>query len=288
MRIRATAAVSVVSGALALSALTGAAAQAAPGQDRERVQVPTAESVFGKQATARSKGVKAAVAPKLSKVTVNGGKDIVLGTTKYKTLTVSVTASHARGIGDAYAYLWHGPDFDNVDGVLVPDGEYASCKASSATTSTCKVTITVDPWWHLHNGLAGSWNVAASAVAADESDFVWKEKFAKSRVQRYSRLVVNATPEPIKKGKTLTVNGTLSRANWDTSKYAGYTQQSVKLQFKKKGAASYTTVKTVKSGSKGVLKTTVKAASDGYWRWSFAGTSTTPAINSTADFVDVK
>ncbi|CAM5345870.1 Calcium-binding protein OS=Streptomyces gougerotii OX=53448 GN=GCM10010227_24280 PE=4 SV=1 [Streptomyces diastaticus subsp. diastaticus] len=62
----------------------------------------------------------------------------------------------------------------------------------------------------------------------------------------------------------------------------------MKLQFKKKGAASYSTVKTVKSGTKGALKTTVKAASDGYWRWSFAGTSTTPAINSKADFVDVK
>ncbi|MFD4989836.1 calcium-binding protein [Streptomyces sp. NPDC058374] len=286
MRIRAT--VAVVSGALALSVLSGAAAQAAPAPDRERVQVPTAESVFGERATAKDKGFKAAAAPKLSKVTVNGGKDIVLGTTKLKTVTVSITASHAAGIGDAYAYLWHGPNFENVDGILVPNEEYASCKASSATTSTCKLTITVDPQWDLYNALAGSWNISAGALAADESDFAWKEKFAKTRVQRASRLVVNATPEPVKKGKTLTVKGTLSRANWDTWKYAGYTQQSVKLQFKKKGAAAYSTVKTVKSGSKGALKTTVKAASDGYWRWSFAGTSTTPAINSTADFVDVK
>lgn len=286
MRIRAT--VAVVSGALALSALTGAAAQAAPGPDRERVQVPTAESVFGKQATAKGKGFKAAAVPKVSKVTVNGGKDIVLGTTKLKTFSVSVTASHASNIGDAYAYFWHGSTYETADGILTPNEEYASCKASSATTSTCKLTFTVDPQWDLYNDLAGSWNVGVGALAADESDFAWIEKHSKTRVQRFSKLVVNATPEPVKKGKTLTVNGTLSRANWDTWKYAGYTQQSVKLQFKKKGAASYTTVKTVKSGSKGALKTTVKAASDGYWRWSFAGTSTTPAINSTADFVDVK
>ncbi|KPC94988.1 sarcoplasmic reticulum histidine-rich calcium-binding protein [Streptomyces sp. NRRL F-6602] len=269
MRIRAT--VAVVSGALALSALTGAAAQAAPGPDRERIQVPTAESVFGKQATAKGKGFKAAAVPKISKVTVNGGKDIVLGTTKAKTFSVSITASHASNIGDAYAYFWHGSTYETADGVFIPNEEYASCKASSATTSTCKLTFTVDPQWELINDLAA-----------------WNDKHSKTRVQRYSKLVVNATPEPVKKGKTLTVNGTLSRANWDTWKYAGYTQQSVKLQFKKKGAASYTTVKTVKSGSKGALKTTVKAASDGYWRWSFAGTSTTPAINSTADFVDVK
>ncbi|CAM5466201.1 MULTISPECIES: calcium-binding protein [Streptomyces] len=286
MRIRAT--VAVVSGALALSALTGAAAQAAPGPDRERPAPPTAQSVFGGKATVKGQGFKAAAAPKISKVTVNGGKDIVLGTTKLKTVTVSITASHASGIGDAYTYLWHGSTPETADWLIVPNEEYASCKASSATTSTCKLTVTIDPQWDLVNDLAGSWNVVTAAQAADESDFVWNDKGAKTRVQRASRLDVNATPEPVKKGKTLTVKGTLSRANWDTWKYAGYTKQSVKLQFKKKGAASYSTVKTVKSGTKGALKTTVKAASDGYWRWSFAGTSTTPAINSKADFVDVK
>lgn len=47
-------------------------------------------------------------------------------------------------------------------------------------------------------------------------------------------------------------------------------------------------MKTVKTNSTGTLKTTVKASVDGYWRYSFAGTATTPAVNSTGDFVDVK
>ncbi|WP_436738270.1 calcium-binding protein [Streptomyces sp. BBFR102] len=286
MRMRATAA--AVSGALALSVLTGAAAQAAPGPDRERAEVPTAASVFGKKANSEGRTFKAAAAPKISKVKVNGGKDIVLGTTKLKTVSVSVTASHASGIADAYVYLWHGSTPEKADGVMWQSEGYASCEASSATTSTCKMSVLADPQWDLINSLAGSWNVLVGVDAANDTDFTWNPKAAKTRVQRASRLETNATPEPVKKGKTLTVKGTLSRANWDTWKYAGYTQQSVKLQFKKKGAASYSTVKTVKSGSKGALKTTVKAASDGYWRWSFAGTSTTPAIKSKADYVDVK
>ncbi|KQX83279.1 hypothetical protein ASD48_08820 [Streptomyces sp. Root1310] len=60
------------------------------------------------------------------------------------------------------------------------------------------------------------------------------------------------------------------------------------LQFKKKGSTTYTTVKTVKTSSTGALKTTVKAAADGYYRYSFAGTTTTPAVSAAGDFVDVK
>lgn len=40
--------------------------------------------------------------------------------------------------------------------------------------------------------------------------------------------------------------------------------------------------------SKGNLRTTTKATADGYFRYSFAGTPTTPAVTSTADYVDVQ
>lgn len=42
------------------------------------------------------------------------------------------------------------------------------------------------------------------------------------------------------------------------------------------------------TGSGGALRTTVKATTDGYWRWSFAGTSTTANATTTADYVDVR
>lgn len=92
----------------------------------------------------------------------------------------------------------------------------------------------------------------------------------------------------MKKGKTITVTGKLARANWETYKYQGYVGQPVKLQFRKKNSNTYTTVKTLKTNSTGNLTTTVKAVEDGYWRYNFAGTTTTPAAIATGDFVDVK
>ncbi len=83
--------------------------------------------------------------PVIKKVVVNGGKDIVVGTTAKKKFTVSVTASSPSGIADAYAFLWHGRHIDEADGALIPAQDRGNCKASSRTTSTCTVSITVDP-----------------------------------------------------------------------------------------------------------------------------------------------
>ncbi|MFF1647166.1 DUF5707 domain-containing protein [Streptomyces sp. NPDC058240] len=257
MRIRAT--VAAASGALVLSALAVPAAHAA-----------TAD-------------------PVISKVTVNGGKDVVLGTTAPKTVTVSVTASHASGIESGWLLLWHGKDLDEgLDGVLTPNEDDATCKAASATTSTCSLTITIDPRVDLtKNAQAGSWHILTGAEAKDGSS-TYYDSYATARIQRLSKLTVNASPEPVKKGKTITVAGKLSRANWEDHAYHGYTSQSVKLQFRKKTSSTYTTVKTIRTNSTGNLKTTVKASVDGYWRYSFAGTSTTPAVTTAGDFVDVK
>ncbi|MEU0127639.1 calcium-binding protein [Streptomyces sp. NPDC006289] len=288
MRIRAT--VAAVSGALALSALAVPAAQAGdravPSLDKS-----TAAEVFGVGAKAPRATSRAAVAaPVISKVVINGGKDIVLGTTASKKITVSVTASHPSGITDGYIDLWHGSDVEtDVDGWVIPNEDAASCTNSSATTATCKMTITIVPGYDLYkNALAGTWHVTAGALAGDQTSVAWNDYQSTARVQRLSKVTVNAAPEPVKKGKTLTVTGKLSRANWEAGTYNGYAGQPVKLQFRKKTSSTYTTVKTIKSSSTGVLKTTAKASVDGYWRYSFAGTSTTPTVTAAGDFVDVK
>ncbi|MBK0376271.1 calcium-binding protein [Streptomyces sp. RB110-1] len=291
MRIRAT--VAAVTGALALSAFAVPAVQADEKPDAG-LSVPSGAEIFGDAAgapAAKARSARAPEVPVIKKVVVNGGKDIVVGTTAKKKFTVSITASSPSGIADGFAYLWHG-HIDEVDGVLAPAQDRGNCKASSRTTSTCTVSITVDPRSDdlYTSSLAGTWNVAAGALSARQGkeDFIWNDYQAKARVQRASQITVNAAPEPVKKGKTLTVTGKLSRANWDTHTYKGYTGQPVKLQFRKKGSSTYTTVKTVKTNSTGNLKTTVKASVDGYWRYSFAGTSTTPAATAAGDFVDVK
>ncbi|MFG2274061.1 DUF5707 domain-containing protein [Streptomyces chartreusis] len=287
MRIRAT--VAAVSGALALSVLAVPAAQA--GNDSDvAANKPSAAERFGssQNRSAFSAAAAAEALPVVSKVTINSGSAVAVGTTYAKTFTVSVTASHATGIQDAYVDLWHGTDLDNIDGLLMANEDAATCTASSATTSTCKLTITATPGSDLYmNALAGTWHVTAGALAGDGSIY-WNDFHTTHKVQRYSKLTVNASPEPVKKGKTITVTGKLSRANWEDFKYHGYTNQSVKLQFRKKDSSTYTTLKTIKSNSTGELKTTVTASTDGYFRYSFAGTTTTPAVNATGDFVDVQ
>ncbi|WP_030317894.1 DUF5707 domain-containing protein [Streptomyces sp. NRRL B-3229] len=283
MRIRTT--VAAVSGGLVLSALAVPVAQA----DGGGVHKPTAAERFGVSRAAMSAADDEEL-PVVSKVTVNGGKSIVAGTTGVQTFTVSLTASHSAGIEDAYIDLWHGRDRTHVDGVFPPNEQNATCTPVNATTSDCKLTVTIDAGRELFmNSLAGTWHVTAAAIAADEvgSEY-WNDFYGTHRLQRASKLTADASPEPVKKGKTITVTGKLTRANWETRKYTGYSTQPVKLQFRKKDSDTYTTVKTVKTNSKGDLKTTVKATVDGFYRWSFAGTSTTPAVNAAGDFIDVK
>lgn len=285
MRIRVTGA--AVLGALSLSVLAVPAAQA--DEQQSLTSWPSAHgSAAGKAADFAATADDRLGDTRITSVTVNGGKDIVVGITKKKSFTVTVTANDPSGIYDGYAQLWHGAKSSSADQVLAPDADMGTCKATSATAATCKVTIVADPLTNIYgNLLAGTWKVWAGAMGND-GDYVVKDAYKTARVQRASKLTVNAAPEPVKKGKTITVTGKLSRANWDDLKYHGYTGQPVKLQYRKKTSKTYTTVKTVKTDSTGSLKTTVKASADGYFRYSFAGTTTTPAVTSTADFVDVK
>ncbi|MFF3886500.1 calcium-binding protein [Streptomyces sp. NPDC001914] len=232
----------------------------------------------------------------ISNLTFDGGKNTVVGLYA-KTITVSGTFTHPSGIQDADFVLWRGPDganpYETYDDRIVSNQYYshADCVASSETTSTCSQTISLEPDWKyggtaLTNAHAGTWKVSVQGVANDDS-WTQSASYTTSRLQRDSKLTANAGPEPIAKGKTLTVTGKLTRVDWDNLDYPGYTNQPVKLQFRKAGTTTYTTVKTVYTSSAGTLTTTVPASEDGYWRWNFAGTSTTPAAKATGDFVDV-
>ncbi|MER5891547.1 DUF5707 domain-containing protein [Streptomyces sp. NPDC001876] len=283
MRIRAT--VAVATGALALSALGLPAATA----DDGRTWTPD----FGLSAPERPSERMAARAVtadddlRITKAVVNGGKPIIVGTTAPKKVTVAITATDDSGIADAGTILWIGDDMESEDSFgFSQNEETAKCTAASATTSTCTLTVTVDPAW-LINSDSTSWHVGA-AVLSKDGQIVQDDAFGRTNLQRLSKVTVNAAPEPVRKGYTITVTGKLSRANWETGTYKGYAGQAVKLQFRKKTSSTYTTVKTIKTSSTGELKTTVKASVDGYWRYSFAGTSTTPTVTAAGDFVDVK
>lgn len=279
MRIRAS--VAVVTGALALSAL---AVPAALADDNNTVSSFT-RSVEADVAVDPADAVSGDTT--ISNVVVNGDKAVVMGATTKNTFTVSFTAKDDSGIAGAAAILWHGSTFDNLDGGVVPNEDEALCAKVNVTTATCKQTFTVDANYDLINKLAGGWKVWAIAQGTD-ADYVQQDNVKGFSLQRMSKLTVNAAPEPVAKGKTITVTGALTRADWESNKYAGLSGQSVVLQFRKAGTTNYTNVKGIKSATGGALKTTVKASTDGYYRFTYAGIASTAPVSAAGDYVDVK
>ncbi|GAA1350285.1 DUF5707 domain-containing protein [Streptomyces beijiangensis] len=286
MRTRANAA--AVIGALALSALALPSAAQADTQ-------PSAAASRHMAAFAAKSGPGDTVnePTQVTKVLINGGKDIVVGVSATVKVKVAITVTDPKGVSDADVFLWHGSTTATSDGFIDTDDisgdNFAKCVAVNATTSNCSQTISINPKTDLWAGSAsaGSWKVSVAGIG-NTGGFFQKSVYQTQRIQRASRLTVNAAPEPVKKGKPITATGKLDRANWDDFQYHGYASQPVKLQFRKKNSSTYTTVKTIKTNVYGNLKTTVKAVQDGYWRYVFTGTSTTPAVTTAGDYVDVR
>lgn len=223
------------------------------------------------------------------KTVVNGGSNVIVGTSKTVTFPIAITVKDNSGVkglanvNTSKAYSVHG--FFDWTG--------SSCVKKSSTTSVCTATMTVDPAWIPDtsdtdaNTIAGVWQVDTT-VRANDGDYWISDHIAEYKVKRASKLTTDASPEPVAKGAKLTVTGKLSRANWEDLAYHGFTGQQVKLQFKKAGAAHYSTVKTVKSGTHGNLSIKVTATAAGSWRWYFPGTTTTARIVSAGDAVALK
>ncbi|WP_326581913.1 hypothetical protein OG889_24530 [Streptomyces sp. NBC_00481] len=305
MRIRTTAV--AVSGALALSAFAAPAVYAADDSANGIATSPqwaAATAAGGPSAFGAATAADGDLDVSFSAMKVNGGKPIVVGATKHRTVSVTYKLTHAADLDITSEDFANGPFLylksmpgsveDTLEVPVLFGDEAASCTATSATTANCKALIDIRPAdGELVNSYAKTWKVGGLALQFDEDSLelgeTWQGELGTAKLQRETRLTgANATPEPVKKGKTLTVTSKLTRANWNTNKTPAYGGQPVKLQFKKKGTSVYKDVKTVKTSSTGVLKTTVKATADGSYRYVFAGSAGTAAVTSAADAVDVK
>ncbi|MEU7054260.1 hypothetical protein ACF1GS_19225 [Streptomyces eurythermus] len=260
MRIRATAA--AVSGALALSALAVPAAHAAP----------------------------AAPNVTFSHMKVNDGKAITLGATSTVKVKATYTVTHPATV--SMSDVLTGPVLYRGDSAKYPDTQVTSddpgtCAKVDPTTAHCSATITV-PARELYNSDAGTWKQGGVAVDRKTGADRWQNDLGTLPVRRAAQLTTNAAPEPVKKGRTITVTGQLTRADWPHGTWVAFGGRPVELQFRKAGGSTYTTVKTVTSSSTGTLRTTVTAGSAGSYRYRFAGTSTTSAVSAPADHVDVR
>ncbi|WP_306215037.1 hypothetical protein [Actinoplanes sp. RD1] len=146
-----------------------------------------------------------------------------------------------------------------------------------------------NPRWALAgNALAGAWRVAAWAAAKDGTSFTDRHAAATMTFKRATRLSADAGPEPVKKGRTVTVTGSLTRQDWATWTAKPYAGRPVTLQFRKWKTSTWTTVKTGKSSASGVVKLTTPAKADGHFRLVYAADATSAGYTSVADYVDVR
>ncbi|POX50899.1 hypothetical protein [Streptomyces sp. Ru72] len=226
---------------------------------------------------------------RISNIVVNGGKPVELSDQPLQEFKAKFTATDPSGIAGGDMYLYRG-SYATPDAVLYSPWR-ATCTKVNATTATCEAQFAyIHPRWTLgRNSLADTWKFAAWAESADGTGHIDLHAAKTLPVLRDALLTANATPEPVTRGKPLTVTGKLSRTDWETlGGYHGYAGQKAQLQFRKAGASTYTTVKTVATDSYGNLKTAVTASEDGYWRYTFAGTSTAAPATAGGDFVDVR
>lgn len=217
-------------------------------------------------------------------VVVEDGKPVVVGASA-RTVTVEVTATDPSGFDQINATLYHG-SFGAPDSTVAST---AACGPTTEATSTCTLTFTLTPGAApADDSQAGTWSVSAYAIAAD-SDAVFLDKAADFTVQRDTRVTADATPEPVNWGRTLTVTGGVQHTSWATgTPVAAEPGTPATLQFRPKGSTTYCNVKTIQTAADGTLSTTVRAYTDGTYRWSYTGTPTTAPAVSEGDYVDVR
>lgn len=96
----------------------------------------------------------------------------------------------------------------------------------------------------------------------------------------------DASPEPVRKGKTITVAGRLQR-NTGGWKAAG-AGATVNVYFRAKGASKWTLAGDAKTDSKGAFRKGFKASKDGTWMASYKGSGTYLGSSGPGDYVDVR
>lgn len=144
---------------------------------------------------------------RVTKTVVNGGRNVIIGTSKTIRFPVAVTVkddSGARKITDLSTF-----NRSNGYGFTTWDGD-SSCARKSSTTSVCTGTMTVDPGWIADsddidsNRVAGVWQVNAT-VKANDGDYWISDNIARYKVKRASTLTTVIKPEKVAKGTKITV-----------------------------------------------------------------------------------
>ncbi|MGW5210870.1 hypothetical protein ACWEQO_06530 [Streptomyces sp. NPDC004051] len=240
----------------------------------------------------------------VSDIVINNGKPIVVGTSKEVEPPISFNMALPSGYStadpsryDAYPFLYRGSiktAADTGEDFIQP-GSY-TCYEIDSKRARCEGNLYIDPHpsqEHVDsNSDATTWKVGVSLKLWKASGGLkageLETRSTTAQLKRAAKATTNASPEPVTKGKPITVTGKLTRANWSTKKYGAYSGRKVSLQFRAKGADTFKTVEKATTSSTGGLKATVTASVDGSYRWVYYGNSTTGVATSAADYVDVR
>ncbi|MFA1540352.1 hypothetical protein [Actinomadura monticuli] len=103
---------------------------------------------------------------------------------------------------------------------------------------------------------------------------------------RYRTRIIDFTagPEPVQKGRTVTVVGTLYR---ETDKWKPYAYKTIKFYFRPKGSSTWTYLGTQKTDRLGRFRKGFKASKDGTWR-AYTSATSTYVKTYRDDYVDVR
>ncbi|MFF7471060.1 hypothetical protein [Streptomyces sp. NPDC008092] len=148
----------------------------------------------------------------------------------------------------------------------------ATGKAAADGSFSIAAANRASGWYRAHH--------RASTAYQDQVTSAVKKSRTASRVTS-----LKITPQPVAKGKTLTVTGVLQH---DTTAWKAYGGQRVAVLFRATGSTTWKTVTTATTNSTGHFTAKPKAAKDGTWVIDYAGNSTHFASRSAQDFVDVR
>lgn len=211
---------------------------------------------------------------RITKTVANGGAPVVVGPRTPVAFPIRLWVSDSSGV----------KRFDGFSTFAVANGRgYAhvvssTCTKTSTKMSLCRRTVRIDPTGLAGyddgsaNTMAGRWTVNAD-VAANDGDYWIADDLTRYEVLRQTKLAIGPRESTaVAKGHALRFVGRLQHADWEHQRWAALGGRRVELRFKKSGASSYKTVKTVTASRRGYLSTKVTVTGPGTYRWRFLGT----------------
>ncbi|WP_105974764.1 hypothetical protein [Streptomyces geranii] len=209
---------------------------------------------------------------------------------KKRLIPISATVTDPSGIKSVKVELRRGDDPEKPEAAITAS---ANCHEVNKITTWCEALLSADPKTNLHsNALAGLWYLSFIAVDGegnvtrgdglyDLTSFAW--------IKRATYMnQTDATPEPVSKGKNLTVKAQVTVASWEKNTNVPLIGHQVLLQYRKGTSGPFVTLKKIKTDRNGWATTTVKATADGAYRYTFQGTKLTLPSAGWTDYVDVK